>query len=107
MASQVASVGYISRWIVVVDDDIDPTDIHDVIWAMGTRCDPKTRTTILDNCWSSRLDTLVTDQMKLTNSRMVVDACRPYERLDTFPKVATSSKELAAQVRAKYPELYR
>ena len=57
VASQVASVGYISRWIVVVDDDIDPTDIHDVIWAMGTRCDPKTRTTMLDHCWSSRLDT--------------------------------------------------
>ena len=41
VASQVASVGYISRWIVVVDDDVDPTDIHDVIWAMGTRCDPE------------------------------------------------------------------
>jgi UbiD family decarboxylase len=107
VASQVASVGYISRWIVVVDDDIDPTDIHDVIWAMGTRCDPKTRTTVLDHCWSSRLDTLVTDYSKLYNSRMVIDACRPYEQLDTFPKVCESSPELAAQVRAKYPELYR
>ena len=28
VASQVASVGYISRWIVVVDDDVDPTDIQ-------------------------------------------------------------------------------
>ena len=70
---------------MVVDDDIDPTDIHDVIWAMGTRCDPKTRTTMLDNCWSSRLDTMVFDYSKLTNSRMVIDACRPYERLDNFP----------------------
>ena len=43
VASQVNPVGYIARWIVVVDDDIDPTDIHDVIWAMGTRCDPKRR----------------------------------------------------------------
>jgi len=107
VASQIASVGYVSRWIVVVDDDIDPTDIHDVIWAMGTRCDPKTRTTVLDHCWSSRIDTLVKDYSRLYNTRMVIDACRPYEQLDTFPKVCESSPELAAQVRAKYPELYR
>ena len=91
----------------MVDDDIDPTDIHDVIWAMGTRCDPKTRTTLLDNCWSSRLDTMVTDYAKLTNSRMVIDACRPYERYDSFPPVAQTSRELAAAVRAKYAELFR
>ena len=107
VASQVASVGYISRWIVVVDDDIDPTDIHDVIWAMGTRCDPKTRTTVLDHCWSSRLDTLVTDYTRLYNSRMVIDACRPFEQLDNFPRVCQTSPELAATVRARYPELYR
>jgi len=107
VASQVNPAGYIGRWIVVVDDDIDPTDIHDVIWAMGTRCDPKTRTTILDNCWSSRLDTMVTDYSRLTNTRMVIDACRPYERLETYPKVAQSSPELAARVRGKFPELYR
>jgi 4-hydroxy-3-polyprenylbenzoate decarboxylase len=107
VASQLNPVGYIGRWIVVVDDDIDPTDIHDVIWAMGTRCDPKTRTTLLDNCWSSRLDPMVTDYSRLYNSRMVVDACWPYERIDSAPKVAKSSKELAARVRAKYPELYR
>jgi 4-hydroxy-3-polyprenylbenzoate decarboxylase len=107
VASQVNPVGYVGRWIVVVDDDIDPSDIHDVIWAMGTRCDPKTRTTLLDNCWSSRLDTLVTDPTKLTNSRMVIDACIPYERYDSFPPVAQTSRELAAQVRAKYGELFR
>jgi 4-hydroxy-3-polyprenylbenzoate decarboxylase len=107
VASQVNPVGYIARWIVVVDDDVDPTDIHDVIWAMGTRCDPKTMTTVLDRCWSSRLDTMVTDYSKLYNSRMVIDACRPYERIDAFPAVAQSSPELAAEVRAKYPELYK
>jgi 4-hydroxy-3-polyprenylbenzoate decarboxylase len=107
VASQVNPVGYVGRWIVVVDDDIDPSDIHDVIWAMGTRCDPKTRTTLLDNCWSSRLDTMVTDYAKLTNSRMVIDACKPYERYDSFPPVAQTSRELAAQVRAKFGELFR
>jgi 4-hydroxy-3-polyprenylbenzoate decarboxylase len=64
-------------------------------------------TTTLDRTWSSRLDTLVTDYDRLYNSRMVIDACIPYERRDTFPTVAQTSPRLAAEVRAKYPHLYK
>ncbi len=105
VASQVNPTGYVGRYVVVVDDDIDPTDIHDVIWAMGTRTDPKTDFTILDRNWSSRLDTMVTDE-KLYNSRVVIDACIPYERLETFPRVAQTSPELAAEVRARFPGVF-
>ena len=106
VASQVSPTGYIGRWIVVVDDDIDPSDIHDVIWAMGTRCDPKTRTHMLDHCWSSRIDTMVTDYDRLYNSRMVIDACIPYERLGDFPRVAQTSPELAEEVRKRFPDVF-
>ena len=102
VASQVNPTGYVGRYFVVVDDDIDPTDINDVIWAMGTRSDPKTDITMLDRCWSSRLDTMVTDD-RLYNSRVVIDACIPYERLDSFPQVAQTSPELAAEMRRKFP----
>jgi 4-hydroxy-3-polyprenylbenzoate decarboxylase len=105
VASQVNPTGYVGRYFVVVDDDIDPTDINDVIWAMGTRSDPKTDFTVLERNWSSRLDTMVTDD-KLYNSRVVIDACIPYERIETFPKVAQTSNELAAEVRAKFPEAF-
>jgi 4-hydroxy-3-polyprenylbenzoate decarboxylase len=105
VASQVNPTGYVGRYVVVVDDDIDPTDINDVIWAMGTRSDPKTDITTLDRCWSSRLDTMVTDD-KLYNSRVVIDACIPYERLDSFPAVAQSSPELAAEMRRKFPDAF-
>ena len=105
VASQVNPTGYVGRYVVVVDDDIDPTDMHDVIWAMGTRTDPKTDFTILDRNWSSRLDTMVTDE-KLYNSRVVIDACIPYERLETFPRVAQTSPELAAEVRARFPDVF-
>ncbi len=101
VASQVNPTGYVGRYVVVVDDDIDPTDIHDVIWAMGTRSDPKTDFTILDRNWSSRLDTMVTDE-RLYNSRVVIDACIPFERLDSFPSVAQTSPELAAEMRRKF-----
>ena len=105
VASQVNPTGYVGRYVVVVDDDIDPTDIHDVIWAMGTRSDPKTDITTLDRCWSSRLDTMVTDD-RLYNSRVVIDACIPYERLDSFPQVAQTSPELAAEMRRKFPDVF-
>ncbi len=105
VASQVNPTGYVGRYVVVVDDDIDPTDIHDVIWAMGTRSDPKTDITTLDRCWSSRLDTMVTDD-KLYNSRVVIDACIPYERIDSFPQVVQTSPELAAEMRRKFPHAF-
>ncbi len=105
VASQVNPTGYVGRYVVVVDDDIDPTDIHDVIWAMGTRSNPKTDLTVLDRTWSSRLDTMVTDD-RLYNSRVVIDACIPYERLETFPAVAQTSPELAAEIRRKFPGVF-
>ena len=105
VASQVNPVGYVGRYIVVVDDDIDPTDINDVIWAMGTRSDPKRDMTMLDRTWSSRLDTMVFDE-KLYNSRVVIDACIPYEHKDDFPEVAMTSPELAAEMRAKFPDAF-
>ncbi len=105
VASQVNPTGYVGRYVVVVDDDIDPTDMHDVIWAMGTRSDPGTDFTVLERNWSSRLDTMVTGE-KLYNSRVVIDACIPYERLETFPRVAQTSPELAAEVRARFPDVF-
>ena len=96
---------YMARLVIVVDDDIDPTDIHDVIWAMGTRSDPQKDFNLLTQCWSSRLDTMVFGN-ELYNSRVVINACIPYEPLKGFPKVAQTSPELAKAVRAKYPDVF-
>ena len=106
VASQVNPTGYVGRYMVVVDDDIDPSDIHDVIWAMGTRSDPSVDITHLKNCWSSRLDPMMTGDT-LTNTRVVIDACIPYGRLDSFPRVAQTSPELAAKVRERFPEAFK
>jgi hypothetical protein len=39
------------------------------------------------------------------NSRAVIDACRPYERKDTFPKVAQSDPQYLREVQAKWRDL--
>ena len=36
------------------------------------------------------------------NSRVVIDACIPFRRRDTFPVVARSSRELDAAIKAKW-----
>ena len=40
LASQSLGGAYNGRFVVVVDEDIDPTSEFDVLWAMATRCDP-------------------------------------------------------------------
>ena len=42
LASQSLGGAYNGRFVVVVDEDIDPTSEFDVLWAMSTRCDPET-----------------------------------------------------------------
>jgi 4-hydroxy-3-polyprenylbenzoate decarboxylase len=77
---------YAGRFVVVVDDDIDVTDINDVLWAVCTRCDPKIGMSIIDGFWSSALDPAVPIDSGRTASRMVIDACWPFERLPNVPK---------------------
>ena len=34
------ATNYMNRFIIVVDDDIDPSNMQDVLWAVATRCEP-------------------------------------------------------------------
>ncbi|MFB4205594.1 4-hydroxy-3-polyprenylbenzoate decarboxylase [Arhodomonas sp. KWT2] len=45
-----------TKFVVVVDDDVDPRDWQDVIWAMTTRMDPARDTTLVDNTPIDYLD---------------------------------------------------
>jgi 4-hydroxy-3-polyprenylbenzoate decarboxylase len=80
--------------VVVVDDDIDPSNTDDMIWAMSSRCEPETDIDILRRCWSGPLDPVIHPTKKGFNSRAIIDATRPYEWMKDFPPVAESSKEV-------------
>jgi UbiD family decarboxylase len=98
---------YVNHLTVVVDDDIDPTDIDRVLWAMVTRVDPREDVEILRRMQASPLDPVsYPPGVQAFNARMVIDACRPWERLATFPRVAQASPELRARVRSKFPDLF-
>ena len=101
-----AASGRNGRYVVIVDDDIDPTNQKEVLWAMMTRVDPATNIDIIDGCWSTPLDPRMPpykrDSGDHTNSRGIFYAVRPFEWRDKFPKVSRSSRELREKTIAKF-----
>jgi 4-hydroxy-3-polyprenylbenzoate decarboxylase len=102
VASQCHAGAYLGRYVIVVDDDIDPTNTDDVLWAMGSRSEPESDIEIIRRCWSGPLDPVVHPTRKGFNSRAIIDACRPFEWMKEFPLVAESSKEVLQATEKKW-----
>jgi UbiD family decarboxylase len=105
IASQCHAGAYANRFVVVVDDDIDPADMNRVIWAMCTRFEPREGLEILRGCWSTSLDPMAYSPTDPRNARVVIDACKPWSRRDTFPQVVRSSPELDQRILAKFKDV--
>jgi 4-hydroxy-3-polyprenylbenzoate decarboxylase len=86
----------------VVDDDIDPADMDKVVWAMCTRFDPREDMEVIRGCWSTALDPMSYSETDPRNARVVIDACRPWSKRDTFPEVVRNSSGLDKRIRAKF-----
>jgi UbiD family decarboxylase len=96
---------YGGKFVVVVDDDVDVTNLHDVIWAMSTRCDPGEAIDHVRGIWTSPADPAIPPHRRnmtagqttmrhgYTMDRVLIDACRPYAWLDEFPEVNAFPKE--------------
>ena len=76
------------------------------MWAMVTRSDPETSIDIVKKAWSTPLDPRIPPEQRergdFTNSRAIIDACRPFEWRQQFPLVNMPSKELSAETREKF-----
>jgi len=98
---------YMSRYSVVVDEDIDPSNLQEVMWAVATRTDPAVDIDIIRRGVGSKNDPMFVAYRYEAplSSKAVIDACRPYDHLDTFPEVAEVSKALEEKVRAKWRDL--
>jgi UbiD family decarboxylase len=105
--SQCGVGAYMSRYSVVVDEDIDPSNLQEVMWAVATRTDPMTSIDIIQRGVGSKNDPMfVAYQYDAPlSSKAVIDACRPWEHLDEFPPVAEASKALQEKTRSKWKDL--
>ena len=95
---------YMSRYSVVVDEDIDPANLQEVMWAVATRTDPEIDIDIVKRGYGSKNDPMhIASRYRSTfNSKAIIDACRPYDYLKEFPEVAEASKPLQEATRAKW-----
>ncbi len=96
-------------YYVAVDEDIDPSVLNDVVWAMCTRANPATALDIIRNAWTSDLDPRLTPEQKssgdLTMGRLLVNACKPYTWKDFFPKTNIFSTEERRRVAERWSNL--
>ena len=109
IASQCQASVYMGRYAVVVDDDIDPTNLREVMWAVVSRTNPTADILTFDHSLGSPADPLKAgyEPGTMYSARAVIDACRPFKSLASFPTVAASSKEKLDAVRAKWEALWR
>lgn len=111
IASQCHVGAYAGKYVVVVDDDVDVSNLEEVMWAMTTRSDPATSIDIITNTWSTPLDPRLAPEDRergnFTNSRAIIDACRPFHWRDKFPRVNRLSPGELLEAREKFGHLLR
>ena len=106
IASQCQSGAYAGKWVIVTDDDVDVADLEELIWAALMRCDPVSDIDFIKYGWTSfadpRIDPDERAKGNITNSRMIIDACRPFHWKEDFNKSTKPSEALLKLAREKF-----
>jgi UbiD family decarboxylase len=106
LAAQVPGGAYYTKWIIAVDEDIDPTDMDQVIWAMSSRCHPIDDIDILRNTWSTWLDpTQNPPEKRPYGSKALINACKEHRHLPVFSKRTALRKEIYDKVAGEWKKL--
>ncbi len=105
-----AAAAFHGRYVVIVDEDIDPTNLKEVLWAMKTRVDPARDIELIDGAWSTPLDPRMPPEKRrsrdYTNSRAIFYAVRPFVWRDKFPRTSRTERSLREEVVRKYAAIF-
>jgi UbiD family decarboxylase len=106
LAAQVPGGAYYAKWIVAVDEDVDPTDMDQVLWAMASRCNPTDDIDILRNTWSTGLDpTQNPPEIRPYGSKALINACKEHRYIPVFSKRTRLRKSVYDKVGDRWGEL--
>ena len=101
-----AAHSYMGRIVVVVDEDVDPSNLSDVMWAIATRCEPSESVDIIRDAWSSSLDPRIPPERRLSGatsySKMIIDACKPFAWFSQFPPTSAMTQEETRAIETKW-----
>lgn len=105
LVAELPTSGYINKYIVVVDDDVDPTDIDDVLWAITTRCDPESDFNFHTDTWSTWLDPAKNPPSERPyGSRVLINATIPYKHYDDFSERTRVARDVFETVCERWDE---
>lgn len=106
-----------NRTWVIVDEDIDITSPHEVLWAIASRLIPEHGVTLIPGTadWQldprippgGRSDPTIEGRKRYSAHNLVLNCCRPYAWKDVFPPVNVNSRELRRQTEEKWKNLLR
>ena len=106
LTAQCPAAAYYTKWIIAVDEDVDPTDFNEVMWALSTRCHPADDIDTLRNTWSTGLDpSQYLAEDRPYGSKVLIDACKPHRYLKQFPPSTLLRREVYDRVAARWAEL--
>lgn len=106
IASQCREAAYMGKYTIVVDEDIDVTNLEEVLWAVCTRTDPATSIDFIRRAWASKAEPMLRPGEPAFNSRAVIDACKPFEWIDDFPRVAEADPAYLRELEKKWLGLF-
>ncbi len=106
IAAQCGGSAYASKYIVVVDDDVDATNLEHLLWAMIMRTDPKRSIQFIEGSWDSIADPTLSPEKKamgdMTHSVAIINACKPFHTRDKFAPSNTPSQEMLKKAKDKF-----
>jgi 4-hydroxy-3-polyprenylbenzoate decarboxylase len=95
-----------NRMVIVVDEDIDPANWGEVMFALSSRFDPGQDMDLVEGIPSSGLDVRIhPDRMEAgdhTTTSMLINSCKPYHWKEDFPRRNVTSEELREETIAEW-----
>ena len=82
---------------IIVDEEIDPCNLKEVMWAVSTRVQPEEDVQLLKNLQGHVLDPSLRSEIK--GSGMIIDATRPLDR--PFPRKGTVPDDVWKKISLK------
>lgn len=106
IAAQCPSTAYYSKIIIAVDEDVDPADTDQVLWALGTRFAPERDIDMLTDTWSTYLDPARFPQEERPyGAKMILDATIPHRHYEEFPERSAVDAAVYERVAERWEEL--
>lgn len=119
VASQCHAGSYGNNYVIVVDENVDPSNIQEVMWQVVMRTEPNRAVQVLEHCWASHLtiqdpsyiqrseEYAMRHEKATYTSKAIIDACVPLEWDPGWHGEIRISQELKAKVLKKWGALLK